>query len=352
MTDLRSLEERIEAAAAERRPLCIRGGGSKDFYGGPLVGEPLQIGDLRGVTLCEPSELVVAARAGTPVEELERLLAGHGQMLAFEPPRFEGRATLGGAVASGLSGPRRPYGGGARDFVLGVELIDGRGERLRFGGKVIKNVAGFDVSRLLAGSLGTLGVLTEVTLKTVPRPRAECTLRFEMDQSRALDSMRRWATRPLPLSATEWDDGVLYARLSGAEAAVRAAREDLGGEIIEGGNTHWDRVREQQLPFFTAAGELWRMSLPLDSPPLPITGPTLIEWGGSLRWLQGPRDGDALRALARRLGGHATLYRAAEKPPSGPFQPLSSAMLALHKRLKAVFDPHGILNRGRLHPQL
>lgn len=350
MTDLHSLEERIRAAAAARRPLCIRAGGSKDFYGGALAGELLEVGALSGITLCEPTELVISAWAGTPVAELERVLAAHGQMLAFEPPQFEGRATLGGAVASGLSGPRRVYGGAVRDFVLGVEVIDGRGERLRFGGKVIKNVAGFDVSRLMAGSLGTLGVLTEVTLKTVPRSRAECTLRFEMDQPRALDSMRLWATRPLPLSATEWENGVLYVRLSGAEAAVRAARQDLGGEIVEGGKNHWDSVREQQLPFFTAARELWRLSLPADSPPLPVAGPTVIEWGGSLRWLCGPRDGSALRTLAGRLGGHASLYRAASKPPSGPFQPLSSTMLAVHQRLKAVFDPHGIFNRGRLYP--
>ncbi|MBW4050609.1 MAG: glycolate oxidase subunit GlcE [Proteobacteria bacterium] len=350
MFDLQPLEERIRTAAAARRPLRIRAGGSKDFYGGPLAGELLEVGALSGVTLCEPTELVLSARAGTPVAELERVLAAHGQMLAFEPPQFAGRATLGGAVASGLSGPRRVYCGAVRDFVLGVEVIDGRGERLSFGGKVIKNVAGFDVSRLMVGSLGTLGVLTEVTLKTVPRPRAECTLRFEMDQPKALESMRLWATRPLPLSATEWEDGVLHVRLSGAEAAVRAARQDLGGEIVDGAHNRWESVREQQLPFFTAARELWRVSLPVDSPPLPAAGPTLIEWGGSLRWLSGPQDGNALRTLAGRLGGHATLYRAPSKPPSGPFQPLSSAMLSVHKRLKAVFDPHGIFNRGRLYP--
>lgn len=352
MCDLQALEERIRAAAAARRPLRIRGGGSKDFYGGPLTGELLDVGGLSGITLCEPTELVVSARAGTRLEELERALAAHGQMLGFEPPRFGARATLGGAVASGLSGPRRPYCGAVRDFVLGVEMIDGRGERLRFGGKVIKNVAGFDLSRMMAGSLGTLGVLTEVTLKTVPRPRAECTLRFEMDQVKALESMRRWATRPMPLSATEWQDGVLHVRMSGAEAAVRAARQDLGGEVVDGLEDRWESVREQQLPFFTAARELWRVSLPVDSPPLSLCGPTLIEWGGSLRWLGAPQDASAVRALARRLGGHATLYRGPSKPPSGPFQPLSSAMLSVHQRLKTVFDPHGIFNRGRLYPDL
>jgi len=352
MPDLHALQERIRAAAAARRPLCIRAGGSKDFYGGTPAGEPLEVGALCGITHCEPTELVIAARAGTPLVDLERELAAHDQMLAFEPPRFDGRATLGGAVASGLSGPRRAYGGALRDFVLGVEMIDGRGERLRFGGRVIKNVAGFDVSRLMAGSLGTLGLLTEVTLKTVPSPRIERTLRFEMDQARALESMTGWATRPLPLSATAWQDGRLHVRLSGADAAVRAACQVLGGEAVEGADEYWESVREQRLGFFAAARDLWRVSLPAHSPVLPVPGPTLIEWGGTLRWLSGPQDGRALQALAGRSGGHAALHRGAVRPPEGPFQPLSAAMLSLHKRLKAAFDPHGIFNRGRLYPDL
>ena len=352
MSDLQPFQERIRAAAAARQPLRIRGGGSKDFYGGRLEGELLDVSALSGITHCEPTELVISARAGTRVAELERELATHNQMLAFEPPRFGGGATLGGAVASGLSGPRRAYCGALRDFVLGVELIDGRGERLRFGGKVIKNVAGFDVSRLMGGSLGTLGLLTEITLKTVPCPRTECTLRFELDQPAALESMARWATRPLPISATVWHEGLLSVRLSGADSAVRGARQNLGGEAVAGADSYWEDVREQRLEFFMAARELWRVALPAHSPVLPVTGPTLMEWGGSLRWLPGPQDGDALRALATRLGGHATLYRTPVRPPEGPFQPLSAAMLTVHKRLKAVFDPAGILNRGRLHPDL
>jgi len=352
MIDSRSLREQIRAAAEARRPLRFRAGGSKDFYGGPLEGELLDVSGLSGVSEYEPTELVITAKAGTALVEIERVLSEHGQMLAFEPPRFEGRATLGGAVAAGLSGPRRAYCGAVRDFVLGVEMIDGRGELLRFGGKVIKNVAGFDVSRLMAGSLGTLGLLTEVTLKVVPRPRAECTLRFEIDQPRALESMALWATRPLPLSATLWHQGLLWVRLSGAESAVRAARERLGGETVTGAEAHWDDLREQRLEFFAAARELWRISLPAHSPALPVRGPTLIEWGGSLRWLTGPQEASALRALAARSGGHATLYRAPVRPAQGPFQPLSAAMLSLHKRLKAAFDPIGICNRGRLYPEL
>src|SRR5579883_1078819 len=352
MTDLPSLQERIRTAAESLGPLRIRGGGSKDFYGGPLEGEPLDVAALSGVCDYEPTELVITARAGTPLAQIAHVLAERGQMLVFEPPLFGGRATLGGAVAAGLCGPRRAYCGALRDFVLGVEMIDGRGELLRFGGRVIKNVAGFDVSRLLAGSLGTLGLITEVTLKTVPQPRAECTLRLEMDQPGALESMTRWATRPIPPSATTWHEGLLHVRLSGAEAAVRAARERLGGEIVSGADEYWDAVREQRLDFFAASQELWRVSLPAPSPPLPLGGPAVIEWGGSLRWLTGPQDGSALRATATRLGGHATLYRAPAKPAEGPFPPLSAAMRSLHQRLKAVFDPHRIFNRGRLYPDL
>lgn len=352
MADLQSLQNRIRAAAQLRQPLLIRAGGSKDFYGGSLAGEPLDPGALSGITHCEPTELVISARAGTLVADLELELAAHGQMLAFEPPTFGGRATLGGVVASGLSGPRRAYCGALRDFVLGIEMIDGRGELLHFGGKVIKNVAGFDVSRLTAGSLGTLGLLTEITLKTVPRPRAECTLCFEMDQAKALESMTLWATRPLPLSATAWHDGILHVRLSGAEAAVRAARQALGGEILGGAEEYWESVREQRLAIFAEAPELWRVSLPAHSPILPVRGPMLTEWGGLLRWLPGPQDGSVLRLLATQFGGHATLYRAPVKPREGPFQPLSPAMLSVHKRLKAAFDPEGIFNRGRLHPDL
>jgi glycolate dehydrogenase FAD-binding subunit len=352
MSDLTSLRERIRAAARAHRPLLIRAGGSKDFYGGPLEGELLDVSAWSGISDYQPTELVVTARAGTRLVEIEDALAERGQMLACEPPRFEGRATIGGTVAAGLSGPRRAYAGALRDLVLGVEMIDGRAELLRFGGKVMKNVAGFDISRLMVGSLGTLGLVTEISLKTAPRPRAECTLRFEMEEPRALESMARWSTRPLPLSATAWHDDRLYLRLSGAEAAVRAARERLGGESVDGAARYWEDVREQRLKFLASAPELWRVSLPAHSPPLAIPGLLLIEWGGALRWLAGPQPARELRALAARRGGHAVRYRASLKTAAGAFQALSPALLALHRRLKAEFDPHGIFNRGRLYPDL
>ena len=349
--EVHRLTEQIRAAAERQRPLRICGGGSKDFYGGALQGEILETTGLTGIVDYEPTELVITARAGTLLTTIERTLSTREQMLAFEPPSFGARATIGGAVACGLSGPRRAYRGALRDFVLGVQLIDGRGELLRFGGRVIKNVAGFDVARLMAGSLGTLGLLAEVTLKTVPRPKAECTLQFELDQPRALERMSEWAARPLPLSATAWHGGRLLVRLSGAQAAVQSARQALGGEPVQGAGQYWEALREQRLEFFRTAAPLWRLSLPAHAPPL-SEGEIFLEWGGALRWLRGPEDVDAVRALASRFGGHATLFRASTKPSEGPLHPLTPAALALHRRLKAVFDPHGVLNPGRLYPAL
>lgn len=346
--DVAALSERILAAAANGRALCIRGAGSKDFYGGPLQGEPLDTAALCGIVDYEPTELVVTARAGTPLAELETTLAARGQVLPFEPPRFGG-GTLGGAVAAGLSGPRRPYAGAARDFVLGLRLLDGQGRHLRFGGQVIKNVAGFDVSRLLTGSLGTLGLLTEVTLKTLPRPPAETSLRFELDEATALRRMNEWAARPLPLSASSYHDGVLRLRLSGAEAAVREACGKLGGVAFSGGD-YWDGLRDQHDTFFKSAATLWRVSLPQTAPPLRGDAPQLIEWGGALRWLAGSQDAAALRRQAAELGGHVALFRGADKS-AGVFQPLPAALAQLHRRIKAVLDPAGIFNRGRLYPE-
>jgi len=349
MSVLTEISERIREASARGTPLRIRGQGSKDFYGGPLHGERLEVSGLSGIVDYEPTELVLTARAGTPLAGIEALLAQRGQVLPFEPPRFGG-GTLGGAIAAGLSGPRRPYAGAARDFVLGIRLLDGHGRALRFGGQVIKNVAGFDVSRLLAGSLGTLGLLTEVTLKTLPCAPAQTSLRFALDQAGALRRLNQWAAQPLPLSASSFHDGQLCIRLSGAAAAVREARNRLGGEVFDGAD-YWDGLRDQRAAFFTQVETLWRVSLPSTAPPLETPLPQLIEWGGALRWLAGEADAAALRQQAAAMGGHATLFRAADKS-AGAFQPLAPALLRLHRRIKAVLDPAGIFNRGRLYPDL
>ncbi|MDR3685028.1 MAG: glycolate oxidase subunit GlcE [Geothrix sp.] len=337
----------------QRKPLCIRSGGSKDFYGGPPAGEPLDVSGHRGIVSYEPSELVVTARAGTPLAELGAALAERGQWLAFEPPGFQGGATLGGALAAGLSGPGRASQGALRDFVLGVQVMDGEGRVLTFGGQVMKNVAGFDVSRLMAGSLGTLGLILEASIKVLPRPVAQATLRFQLPQDRALEAMNRWAGRPLPVMSTAWEDQALTVRLAGAEAAVREACATLGGERVPEGEAadHWAALRDQRLPFFSGSAPLWRLSLPPTTPPLDLPGDSLIEWGGAQRWLRGELDATALRDRARRAGGHATLFRGGDRT-SGVFTPLPEPLAAIHRRLKAVFDPHGVFNRGRLFPDL
>lgn len=270
--------------------------------------------------------------------------------------RASGSATLGGCIAAGLCGPRRATAGAARDFVLGVKLIDGRGDVLRFGGQVMKNVAGYDVSRLMAGALGTLGLLLEVTLKVLPRPRAQLTLRLELPQARAIETMNRWGGEPLPVSATSWQDGgVLCVRLSGTQAGVTAARARIGGERVEDDEDFWRALRDQQTRFFAGEAPLWRLSLPSKTPPLALPGETLLEWGGAQRWLRHAGAASAVRGVAAQAGGHATLFRGGgddERQAAGVFHPLPAPLMALHRRLKERFDPHGLFNRGRLYPEL
>jgi glycolate oxidase FAD binding subunit len=356
MTDpLAALAETIRTAAAAGRRLRIRGGGTKDFYGQSLEGEILDTRGYAGIVAYDPTELVITVRAGTALAEVEAALAERGQLLAFEPPRFprsgSGAATIGGAVAAGLAGPRRAAAGAVRDFVLGVRLLDGRGQDLSFGGRVMKNVAGYDVSRAMAGALGTLGVLVEVSLKVLPRPVAETTLQFELAEARALAAVNEWAGRPLPISATAYADGRLTVRLSGAAAAVRAAREALGGEPLEADHAarFWEGLRDQTDPFFDGDLPLWRCSVPSVAPPLALPGHALVEWGGALRWLRTPAAAPAIRDAVARVGGHATLFRGGDKA-AGVFHPLAPAIERIHRALKAEFDPHGILNRGRMYP--
>jgi glycolate oxidase FAD binding subunit len=346
--------DRIRAAHDSNTPLIIQGGGSKDFYGNAHEGEVLSTRTLSGVIDYQPKELVLTARAGTPLADIEALLAEQGQMLAFEPPHFTGNATLGGAIASGLSGPRRPYAGAVRDFVLGVRIIDGSGQPLRFGGQVIKNVAGYDVSRLMVGALGTLGLITEVSLKVLPKPATETTLQFELDEAAAILKMNQWAGQPLPLSATSWHAGLLTLRLSGAASAVQAARARLGGEILKDAAAFWQRLRDQTTPFFGQHGSnsnqgLWRLAVKPTAPPLNLGDAQWIEWGGAVRWLVSDAHTDRLRDTANRAGGHATLFRG-DAPADGAFAPLAPALLRLHRNLKQRFDLSGILNRGRLYP--
>ncbi len=355
--------ERIREAVARGHQLAIVGGASKDFYGRPwseACSARLSTLAHSGIVDYEPSELSLTARAGTPLAEIEAALASQGQMLAFEPPHFAGGATLGGAIAAGLSGPRRAAAGAARDFVLGAKIIDGRGQPLAFGGRVMKNVAGYDVSRLLAGSLGTLGLITEVSLKVLPLPAASLSLRLAASQGRALELMNDWAGRALPITASAWEDagegGALTLRLAGSRAAVRAAQRELGGETLEleQAGAYWRHLRDQRAPFFDAAPTLWRLSLDSTTPPLDLPGTTLIEWGGALRWLRADADHKTMHAamMAIGKGAHATLFCASlEARAAGVFQPLGSPLLALHRELKRRFDPAGVLNPGRMYAE-
>jgi glycolate oxidase FAD binding subunit len=340
--------ERIRAAHAESTPLILQGGGSKAFYGNAGEGEILSTRTLIGVVDYQPKELVLTARAGTPLTEIEALLAEQNQMLAFEPPHFGGAATLGGSIAAGLSGPRRPHAGAARDFVLGVRIIDGTGQPLRFGGQVIKNVAGYDVSRLMVGALGTLGLITEISLKVLPQPATETTLQFELDEAAAILRMNQWAGQPLPLSASSWHAGLLTVRLSGAASAVHAAQAKLGGDPLNDAAAFWQRLRDQATPFFDKR-PLWRLAVKPTTPPLKLGDALWVEWGGAVRWLASEWPAAALRAAAQTAGGHATLFRG-DAPPDGVFTPLAPAMLTLHRALKQRFDPKGLFNRGRMHP--
>jgi glycolate oxidase FAD binding subunit len=348
--NLPEISERIRTAHAAKSLLRIRGGGSKDWYGGPLVGEVLDLSAHCGIVSYDPGELVLTAKAGTPLAEIETLLDQHDQMLAFEPPHFGATATLGGTLACAFGGPRRAYAGSARDMVLGMRLLDGRGEALSFGGQVMKNVAGYDVSRLMVGALGTLGVILEASLKVLPKPSAELTLRFEMDEADAILKMNQWSGLPLPLSASAWVGGALVLRLSGAQTAVRAAHEKLGGEIHEHGADFWHAAREQRAAFFSANDlPLWRLSVPAACPPLALPGRQALTWGGAQRWLKSDAAGNLVRAAAATAGGHATLFRAANKS-TDVFHPLPESLMKYHRRLKAQFDPAGILNHGRFYP--
>ncbi len=356
MSDLiEQWRERVRAAVTADAPLELRGGGTKAFYGRKSAGDVLDTRAHCGVVNYEPTELVVTVRAGTLLAELEALLAERKQMLAFEPPHFGEGATVGGCVAAGLSGPRRATAGAVRDFVLGVKILDGRGEVLSFGGQVMKNVAGYDVSRVIAGSLGTLGLILDVSLKVLPRPVAETTLRFELNEADAIARLNDWGAQPLPLSGSAWHDGTLTLRLSGAEAAVRAGERKLGGEALPAAaaDAFWRGVREQDHEFFppAAAGPesvLWRLSLPSSAAPLKLSGSQFIEWGGALRWLRSDAPVASVRERVEGLGGHATAFRGGDRE-GDIFEPLPAPLMAIHRRLKTAFDPAGIFNPGRLY---
>ncbi|MCB1725243.1 MAG: glycolate oxidase subunit GlcE [Gammaproteobacteria bacterium] len=345
-----AITAQVRDAYEDRRPLRIVGQDSKAFYGRPTTGEPLDLARHSGVIRYEPTELVITARAGTLVTELEQKLAEHGQMLAFEPPSFGGSATIGGAVASGLGGPRRPWGGAPRDLLLGATLLDGRGRRLRFGGEVMKNVAGYDVSRVLAGAMGTLGVLLDVSIKVLPAPAVERSLVLTMGRDRALHKMRELARQPAPLSAACHIEDRLYLRLSGNASSVAAWEKQIGGDGGAGGD-FWQSLRNHALPFFAAERPLWRLSLAPALPRLDCEHEVVTDWAGAQRWVYTRCAPAELRNEVAKVGGHAILFRHGDNE-TPVFHPLDAVSERIHVGLKRRFDPAGILNPGRMYPTL
>lgn len=346
--DSQQLLDQVNQALASNTPLRIQGGGSKAFLGHEVQGTLLDTRAHRGIVTYDPTELVISVRAGTPLAELEAALDEANQMLPCEPPHLGEGATVGGMIAAGLSGPRRPWSGSVRDFVLGTRVITGHGKHLRFGGEVMKNVAGYDLSRLMAGSFGCLGVLTEVSLKVLPKPRLCRSLRVEMPVDRALLKLAEWGQQPVPITAASHDGHALHLRLEGGEGSVNAACDRIGGQTLDVG--YWNELREQRLGFFSDARPLWRLSLPTDTPVLALPGDQLIDWAGAQRWLKSDADAHVIRAIVSEVGGHATCFTAGAA--ASPFQPLAEPLLRYHRQLKAALDQQGIFNPGRMYSEV
>lgn len=395
---LQAMRTQILEAGAKREAVLIRGSGSKPFYGERLSPGPsmsvLDVSPYQGIVSYEPTELVITAKCGTPIAEIEAALDEQRQMLAFEPPRFAWAAsvldskasllprggTIGGAIATGLSGPRRVSAGPAKDFVLGAALVDAQGEWLQFGGTVMKNVAGYDLSRLLCGSLGMFGVIAEVSLKVLPKPAADQSVALECSQSQAIDWLNLWGGQPLPIAASQWHAGILTLKLSGAVAAVNRATASFvshqGAKPVapETAQMFWESVRDQSHGFFAAAPvpsasipaesapkRLWRLSLPSTSPALQLSGDVMLEWGAALRWVWSSASVSQVRETVSAVGGTAMLYAgefdahevgSSNAQSLSRFHPLPSALLKIHQRLKAELDPHGVFNPSKMYPGL
>ena len=351
------LQRQVLDAFHSETPLNISGSGSKSFLGRAAApAHPIDVSSHRGIVDYDPRELVLTARSGTPLQEIETALASSNQMLAFEPPHFGAGATLGGTMACGLSGPRRPFSGSARDFVLGCKLLNGRGEILKFGGQVMKNVAGYDVSRLMVGAHGTLGLLLEISLKVLPRPAASITVARECSAAEAIASMSGLLNKSQPVDGACYHGERYYVRIAGSAQAVKEARTKIPGDVLPDAEKFWQGLREHELLFFQHAvpnrkASLYRIVVKPATPPLDIEGSWLLDWGGAQRWLRSHEDVDAVRHHVALVGGHVTVFRG-ENIAQQIFHPLSAPLLTIHQRLKASFDPKNIFNRSRLYTEL
>ena len=345
------LQATIKTCIENKTPIQITAGNSKSFYGRNVHGEALSVSAHQGIIHYEPTELVITARCGTPLTEIENTLNAHNQMLGFEPPHFSSTATLGGCVASGLSGPARPYRGSVRDFVLGCSIINGKAERLNFGGEVMKNVAGYDVSRLMAGAMGTLGIILDVSMKVLPKPEHEITLGFELSEEAAISRINKYCGQSLPITAACYDGDRLHVRLSGTAEGVSAAKTLLGGELQPDNTEFWQRIREQTHSFFQSDLPLWRCAVAPATEPLIFEGKQFIDWGGAQRWLVGEEKPRTIFNKLAKLEGHANIFRNGDRD-ADIFQPLNGKLYQLHKQVKHAFDPHNLFNPGRLYPDL
>ncbi len=340
-----ALLEQVCEAINEGTPLMIQGGNSKAFLGRKTQGTILDTKIHQGVVNYDPTELVVSVKAGTSLAELESVLAEKGQFLPFEPPHFSETATVGGMVAAGIAGPRRPWVGSVRDFVLGTKVITGHGKLLRFGGEVMKNVAGYDLSRLMAGCYGCLGLITEVSMKVLPKPRHQRHLSIACDQTTALSNLTLWGQKPLPITGACFYQDRLYLRLEGGEASVNNFAQTLQGDELD--PVFWNELKEQTLPFFQSPKHLWRLSLPVEAKQPSLEGDCLIDWGGAQRWFKTSQAENEIRQQATAQGGHATCF--SQGVTDQPFQPLNPLVMRYHQQLKEQLDPKRIFNPGRMY---
>lgn len=360
---IHQFKEQIQSAISAQKKLNIRGGGSKHWYGDCATGDSLNTKTYSGILDYQPEELVITVRAGTALKDVESALAEKNQYFPFDPPHFGDGATIGGMIATGLAGPGRGQYGGLRDYVLGVKIMDGQAEVLSFGGNVMKNVAGYDVSRLMPGSLGTLALLLDVSIKVLPCPAKAATLKFEIPADQAIIQMNTWASQPLPLSASAWigdsKNGSLWIRLAGAVAAVDAAiskmQAQLSAQLIQAleANLFWESIREQTHPFFMdSTVPLWRFAVNPLSKPFATEHATIIEWLGGQRWIKADISATKVQELASDHQGHATLFRHNNTTNSvfTPItaNPLTAPLAIVQQRVRQTFDPHGIFQTGRM----
>lgn len=346
------ISDRVQQAASDKTSFHIQGGASKQFYTGRPEGvEILDCSTYSGIVSYEPSELVITVRAGTTLRAVESMLTSRGQQFPFEPPSYAKTATVGGMVASGFSGPRRAFSGAVRDAVLGVKLLNGKGEILEFGGQVIKNVAGYDVSRLVTGSFGTLGVILEVSLKVVPRPICELSYELPCSPQSRLSELLRLKNTASNLSGLAATRDTISYRLAGSEESVRKTAAQLGGDELLGDGEFWRTLKDQTSDFFNDETPLWRVSVAPACPEIDLGGDYIADWGGALRWVKSHLDAEQIQARVSLAGGNAQLFRAPEKNTMTLPQ-LPSGIVQLHQRIKASFDPSSVFNPGYLVQEL